>query len=74
MEQRRLGVMQNKEQTQGSRPEADLYGTRSEGGVSKATWIGSRVGIGNLLGIDWEQQQLFDCEGRGYAGMERKWD
>ena len=33
--------------TRGSRPEADLYGTRSEDGISKATWIGNRVGIGN---------------------------
>ena len=40
-------VAWNKELTQGSRPEADSYGTRSEGGVSKATRIGNRVGIGN---------------------------
>ena len=67
-------MVQNKELTRGSGLEVDLYRTRSEGGVSKVIWIGNYVGIGNLLGIDWEQQQLFDCEGRGYAGMERKWD
>ena len=40
-------VVRNKELTQGSGPEVDSYGTRSEGGISKATRIGNRVGIGN---------------------------
>ena len=40
-------VAQDKELAQGSRPEADSYGIRLEGDVSKATWIGNRVGIGN---------------------------
>ena len=40
-------VARNKEPTRGSGPEADSYGTRSEDGVSEATWIGNRVGIGN---------------------------
>ena len=48
----------------------DLYGTRAEGGVSKVTWIGNCVGIGNWLGIDQEWHQLLDCEGEGYAGAE----
>ena len=63
-------MTQNKEQTQGSRPEADLYGTRSEGGVSKATWIGNRVGIGNLSGIDREWHRLLDGKGEGYTEAE----
>ena len=36
------------ELTLGSRLEADSYGTRSEGGVTKAALIGNRVKIGNL--------------------------
>ena len=52
----------------------DLYRTRPEGDVTKVAWIGNHIGIGNLLGIDQEQRQLFDHEGRSYAGMERKWD
>ena len=40
-------VVQNKELTWGSRPEADSYGTRSEDGVSKVTRIGNHIGIGN---------------------------
>ena len=40
-------VAQNKELTQGSGPEVDSYRTRSEDGVSKVTWIGNCVGIGN---------------------------
>ena len=40
-------VARNKELTQGSGPEVDSYGTRSEDGVSKATRIGNCVGIGN---------------------------
>ena len=40
-------VAQNKELTRGSGLEADSYRTRLEDGVSEATWIGNRVGIGN---------------------------
>ena len=40
-------VARNKELTRGSGPEVDSYRTRSEDGVSKATWIGNRVGIWN---------------------------
>ena len=40
-------VVWNKELTRGSRPEADSYGIRPEGDVSKATRIGNQVGIGN---------------------------
>ena len=40
-------VARNKELTRGSGPKVDSYGTRSEGGVSKATWIGNCVVIGN---------------------------
>ena len=40
-------VAQNKGLTRGSGPEVDSYGIRPEGDVSKATWIGNRVGIGN---------------------------
>ena len=40
-------VARDKELTRGSGPEADLYGIRPEGDVSKATRIGNRVGIGN---------------------------
>ena len=40
-------VARNKELTRGSGPEADSYGIRPEGDVSKATQIGNRVGIGN---------------------------
>ena len=47
-------VVQNKELTWGSGPEADSDGTRLEGGVSKATQIGNHVGIGNMSGIDRE--------------------
>ena len=47
-------VVWNKELTRGSGPEVDSYGTRSEGGISKAAWIGNHVGIGNQSGIDWE--------------------
>ena len=63
-------VVRNKELTWGSGPEVDSYGTRSEGGVSKATQIGNRVGIGNQSGIDRERCQSLDCEGEGYAGVE----
>ena len=47
-------VARNKELTRGSRPEADSYETRSEGGVSKVALIGNRIGIGNWSGIDRE--------------------
>ena len=40
-------VVRNKELTHGSGPEADSYGIRPEGDISKATQIGNRVGIGN---------------------------
>ena len=40
-------VAWNKELTCGSGPEADSYGIRPEGDISKATQIGNRVGIGN---------------------------
>ena len=40
-------VVQNKELTRGSGPEADSYRIRPEDDVSKATWIGNQVGIGN---------------------------
>ena len=40
-------VARNKELARGSRPEADSYGIRPEGDVSKATRIGNRVVIGN---------------------------
>ena len=40
-------VARNKELTHGNKWEADSYGIRLEGDVSKATWIGNRVGIGN---------------------------
>ena len=63
-------VAQNKELTQGSRLEVDSYGTRSEGGISKVTQIGNRVGIGNMSGINWEGRRLLDHEGEGYAGAE----
>ena len=63
-------VVQNKELTRGSGPEADSYGTRSEDGISKATWIGNRVVIGNWSGINREWRQLLNCEGEGYAGAE----
>ena len=69
-EQRRLGVVWNKELTWESRPEVDLYGTRSEGGVSKVTWIGNRVGIGNWSEIDQEWRWSLNCEGEGYTGVE----
>ena len=67
-------VVWNKELTQGSGLEADSYGTRSEGGVSKVTRIGNHVVIGNRLGIDWEWRQLLDREGEGYAGGEGRWN
>ena len=60
----------NMKLTLGSGPEVDSYGTRSEGGVTKATRIGNRVGIGNMLGIDREGRQLLDHEGEGYTGAE----
>ena len=63
-------MAQNKELTWGSRPEADSYGIRPEGDVSKATWIGNRVVIGNWSGIDQEWRQSLNCEGEGYAGAE----
>ena len=47
-------VARNKELTRGSGPEADSDGTRSEGGVSKVTWIGNHVAIGNWSGINRE--------------------
>ena len=62
--------MRNKELTWESGLEADSYGTRSEGGISKATEIGNRVGIGNWSGIDWEWRRSLDREGEGYAGAE----
>ena len=40
-------VVRNKELARGSGPEADLYGIRPEGDVSKATQIGNCVVIGN---------------------------
>ena len=52
----------------------DLYGTRSEGDITKAAQIGNHVGIGNSLEIDWEQRQLLDCESKSYAGVERRRD
>ena len=63
-------VAWNKELTWGSRLEADSDGTRLEGGISKATLIGNRVGIGNWSGIDWDWRQLLDLEGEGYTGAE----
>ena len=54
----------NKELTWGSGLEADLFRTRSEGGVTKA------IQIGNLSGIDQEWRRLLDCEGESYAGVE----
>ena len=38
-------VARTKELTHGSGPEADSYGIRPEGDVSKATRIGNRVGV-----------------------------
>ena len=70
-------MARNKELTRGSGPEADSYGMRSEGGVSKVTQIGSHVGIGNWSGIDWKWRRSLDCEGEGYAGAEgrrNEWD
>ena len=67
-------VVWNKELTWGSGPEADSYGTRSEGGVSKATQIGNCVGIENRSGIDWEWCQSLDHEGEGSAGAEGRWN
>ena len=67
-------VAQNKELTWGSGLEADSYGTRSEGGISKVAQIGNRVGIGNRSGIDWEWCQSLDHEGEGYAGVEGRWN
>ena len=40
-------VARNKELAWGSGPEADSYGIRPEGDISKATRIGNRVVIGN---------------------------
>ena len=51
-----------------------LVQNRPEGEVTKVVQIGNCVGIGNLSGINWEQQQLFDYESGGYAGTERKQD
>ena len=67
-------VAWNKELTWGSGPEVDSYGTRSEGGISKVTWIGNRVGIGNQSGIYQERHQSLDREGEGYAGVEGRWN
>ena len=67
----------NKELTRGSRLEADSDGTRLEDGVTKATWIGNHVGIGNMLGIDQEGRSSLNREGGGYAGVEgrqNEWD
>ena len=50
-----LEVAWNKELTWGSGLEADLYGTRPEGDITKVAQIGNHVGIGNLLGVDWER-------------------
>ena len=63
-------VARNKELTRGSRLEVDSDGTRSEGGVSKETWIGNRVAIGNWSEIDREWRQSLNREGEGYAGAE----
>ena len=63
-------VVQNKELTRGSGPEADSDRTRLEGGISKATLIGNCVGIGNWSGIDRDWRRLLNCEGEGYAGAE----
>ena len=63
-------MAQNKELTRGSGPEADLYRTRSEGGISKVTQIGNCVGIENWSGIDWKWHLSLNCEGEGYAGAE----
>ena len=41
-------VARNKELARGSGPEADSYGIRLEGDVSKVTRIGNCVEIGNL--------------------------
>ena len=59
---------QNKELTRGSGPGADLYKTRPEDDVTKAAQIG------NLLGIDWEWRQLFNCEDKRYTEVERRQD
>ena len=67
-------VAQNKELTWGSGLEADLDRTRLEGGISKVTQIGNRVGIGNMSGIDWEGHQSLDHEGEGYTGAEGRWN
>ena len=63
-------MARNKELTRGSGPEADPDGTRLEGGISKATRIGNRVGIGNMSGIDWEGRRSLNREGEGYTGAE----
>ena len=63
-------VARNKELTRGSGPEADLYGTRSEDGVSEAEQIRNSVVIGNWSGINRERRRSLDCEGKGYAGVE----
>ena len=63
-------VAQNKDLTRGSGLEVDLDRTRLEGGVSKATQMGNRVGIGNMSGIDREGCRSLDHEGEGYAGAE----
>ena len=60
----------NKELTRESGPEVELYGTGSEGGVSKATQIGNHVGIGNWSGIDQEWRQSLNRKNEGYTGAE----
>ena len=65
-----LEVVWNKELKWGSGLEADLYGTRLEGDITTATWIGNHVKIGNSSGIDWEWRQLLDHKGESYAGAE----
>ena len=59
-----LGVAWNKELTQGSGLEANSYGTRAVGDVTKAAWIG------NGLRIDQERQELcWGGEEVGLAGL-----
>ena len=67
-------MARNKDLTRGSGPEADSDGTRLEGGISEATWIGNRVGIGNMSGIDREGRRSLNHEGEGYAGAEGRQD
>ena len=51
-----------------------MYGTKPEGDVTKVAQIGNHVGIGNLLGINWEQSRLFDHESKSYGGAARRQD